>query len=99
MSFKTLSEAVLGATNKVFGDSYSYTPYGGAPVSIQAVFGSAWVDVEGSISLKKTLRIKLSDLPNAPAKGDLVNVETVDYRIMESHEDGFGGSTLILQKA
>lgn len=98
MSFKALSDSIVGLCNDVFGDSYSYTPNEASPVSIKAVFGTAWVDVEGTVSLKKTLRIRLSDLPSEPAKGDMVTIEEVDYRVMESHEDGHGGSTLILQK-
>lgn len=100
MSFKALSEAVVGLCNDVFGDDITYTPNGESAVVIKAVFNNAaYVDIEGVVSLKPILKIDLNDLDNAPAKGDRVAIEDVEYRVMESRPDGFGGSTLILQKA
>ncbi len=98
MSFRALGEIVVGLCNSVFGDDVSYTPNGGSASSIKGVFNNAWVDIEGVVSLKPTLRIKLADLDDSPGKGDEVEIDEVEYRVMESREDGHGGTTLILQK-
>jgi len=99
MSFKALGEAAMGVINRVIGESITYTPSVGSPATIYAVFENAWVDVEGVVTLKPTLRIKLADLVSSPAKGDQVTVSGTTYKVMESRVDGYGGSTLILQKA
>jgi hypothetical protein len=98
MSFRTLEEAVVGLCNDVMGTEVSYTPFGGAPVTINGVFDNAYIDAEGIVSVKPTLRIRLSDLEDNPAKNDTVEISSTTYKVMESHEDGFGGSTLFLKK-
>ena len=98
MGFKTLTDSVIGITNKVFGTDCLYTPNGGSQVTIQGVFDNAWVETEGVTSLKPTVRIALADLQAKPRKGDAMEIAGVNYRLLESREDGFGGSTLILQK-
>lgn len=98
MSFKTLSEQIVGQCNKILGDDVTYIPSIGDPISIKAVFDNAWVDIEGVATLKPILRINLSDLSDPPGKGDQAEIEEIEYRVMESRPDGFGGSTLILQK-
>lgn len=98
MSFRTLEELVIGATNTVFGEDVTYTPVSGSPVEIKGVLNNSWVDAEGMISLRPTLQIRLSDLSSAPRKGDSVTISSTPYRVSESRVDGYGGSTLILQK-
>lgn len=98
MSFRDLENTVLGLCNEVMGTDVSYTPNGESPVSIKGVFDNAYVDIEGIVSLKPILRINLSDLDSAPARLDTVEIDSVSYRILESREDAFGGSTLILQR-
>jgi hypothetical protein len=95
--FNSLEQAVVSLTTETMGRSCTYTPNGGTPVSITAVFSRAYVEVEGVVSLKPILRINLADLLTAPDNGDLVNIDSADYQVMESRLDGFGGSTLILQ--
>jgi hypothetical protein len=99
MSFKTLGASIVKLTGDVFGESIIYTPSVGSPISIQGIFEHAFVDVEGIVSLKATLRINLADLSASPDKGDQVTVSGVVYRITESRVDAYGGTTLILQKA
>lgn len=99
MSFKTLTDSLVGLCRDVFGEAVTYTPSGDSAVVIQGVFDNAYVDVEGVVSLKPILRIVLSDLVSLPAKGDQVTISTIEYRVMESRLDGHGGTTLILQKA
>ncbi len=98
MSFKDLEQTVLGLCNDVMGQDVSYTPYGDSPITIKGVFDNSYVDVGGVISLKPILRINLADLSAKPTKRDLVSIDSVDYILLESREDGYGGTTLILQK-
>jgi hypothetical protein len=97
MSFKTLTDSVVSLCNDVFGDEVTYTANWGDAV-IKGIFDNAWVDIEGVALLKPTLRINLVDLEADPAKGDQVNIDEVDYKVIESRKDGHGGTTLILQK-
>lgn len=98
MSFRNLEDAVIDLCGQVMGQSVTYTPTVGSPVTINGVFDNSYVDIDGVVSLKPTLRINLSDLASAPAKGDSVSISSVSYRVLESRADGYGGSTLILQK-
>jgi hypothetical protein len=98
MDFKTISESVLDVCNSVFGESVTYTPLADVPVTINAVFNNVWIEVESVTSLTPTLRVQLSDLASVPGKGDQVVVGSINYKVTKSHPDGFGGSTLILQK-
>lgn len=97
MSFDSLFDSVLNTCNNVFGTDVAYTSSGGSAVSIKGVFDNAYVEVEGVVTLKPILRIKLSDLSAPPGKGDQVTVGTTVYRVSESRPDGYGGSTLILK--
>ena len=45
-----------------------------------------------------TLGIKLSDLPYPPEKNDRVKLRKTIYRVVDSQEDGQGGSELILHR-
>lgn len=99
MSFKSLEQTVVRTTISTLGDVYQYTPSGGSPVSINGVFSNAYVEIEQIVTLKPTLRINLADLTSLPAKGDAVQIDTVNYLVIESRLDGHGGSTLILKKA
>lgn len=99
MSFRDLEAAVLNTTNSTFGTVATYTPIVGSPVSITGVFDNAYIEVDTVSSLKPVFRIVLSDLALAPAKGDQVEINSVNYRVIASEVDSYGGSLLILQRA
>ncbi len=96
--FRTLEENVVSLCQETMGQDVDYTPYGHSVETIKGIFDNAYVDIEGVVSLKPVLRIKLDDLSFAPSKRDTVVIQDITYRVMESREDGFGGSTLILQR-
>lgn len=98
MSFKALSDAVVGLCQDVFGTEVTYTPNVGSPQDIKGVFDNQYVEIEGVVLLKPTLRINLGDLDASPAKGDEVTIDSEDFRVMESREDAYGGTNLILQR-
>jgi hypothetical protein len=98
MSFKEISQQVVDLCTEVFGQEVSYTPSGGSATDIKGVFDNAYIEVEGVVSLRPILKIKLSDLDDAPARGDAVEIDSVEYTVSESRLDGHGGSLLILKK-
>lgn len=90
---------VIGVTSSVFGEDVTYLVNGETePLTISGLFDNAWVEIEGVASFKPTVRIRLSDLPDKPGKGDRITARSVTYRIIESREDSRGGSLLILQR-
>ena len=98
MVFDDIAQNVIDAVNTALGKDITYTPSVGSPVSIKGIFDNQFVDIEGIVSVKPTLRISLADLASAPTKNDAVTISSVTYSILESRVDGFGGTTLILQK-
>lgn len=98
MSFTSIEQNVVSQTIEILGRDVTYNSVGYDPVEIKGVFDNSFVDVEGIVSLKPTLRINLQDLSASPAKGDTVEINSVVYNVLESREDGFGGSTLILHE-
>lgn len=96
--FKNLESLVLKTTTKTLGITVSYTRLGQLAETIKGVFDNAYVEVQGVTSIKPVLQIRLADLTGEPNKGDTVLINAINYRVLESRKDGFGGSTLILQK-
>lgn len=99
MSIEALEQELLRITLDAFGKDVTYSPSMGDETEIKGVFDNAYVEVEGIVLLRATLRINLSDLSSRPVKGDSLEVSDTIYDILESREDGYGGTTLILQKA
>lgn len=98
MSFKALEESVLGNALSAFGESVTYSHAAGGTSTIKAIFDNQFVAVQETATYSPTLKVRLSDLLLQPSKGDSVSISSVNYRVLESRPDGFGGSTLILQK-
>lgn len=104
MDWRTSTDMVLGAVRDTFGDQVTYLPNGGTPTPIKAIFSNQFVAVQtgrsgiGAASFHPTLQVKLADLPSPPTKLDTVQYGSVTYMVVESQEDGYGGSLLILKK-
>jgi hypothetical protein len=103
MSWPILAKQMLSVGIGTFGQSVIYTPLAGSPVTIQGVFDVPHSEIQlGHISpvssVSPKLGIRLDDLSLKPKKGDTVTVGSVVYRVIDSEEDGQGGSTLKLQK-
>lgn len=98
MSFSDAADAVLKATNRTFGTTCTYTYLAGGTSSISGVFDNAFVEIEGFITKKPTLRIRLADLDSDPVEGDEVTINSTEYTVRENRVDSFGGSLLILEK-
>jgi hypothetical protein len=102
MSWETARDAALKIAMGTFGKVVTYTPTVGSPTQISGVFDNSHVavivnGVEHS-QVAPTLGIRLADLAAKPTKGDQVTVGGVTYKVIDSQEDGAGGTTLILQK-
>jgi hypothetical protein len=96
--FRDIEESVLGLTNLIIGRSATYTPTVGTASAISGVFDNAFVDINGTTLLRPVFRIRLSDLAAKPKKSDQVLIDAVAYIVIDSQEDGYGGSSLVLQK-
>lgn len=107
MDWQKATDQVLTIAADTFGRGrvITYVPAIGAPYGLaRGIFANAHVAVDigsgvDNSMLAPTLGVRLSDLATKPRKGDRVTVDGVTYKIIDSQEDGEGGSTLILQKA
>ena len=87
-----------------FGEPVTYYPKkatGG--FKIQAIFDGPFEQVDPDTEVlvasnQYTLGVKLADLPFPPCKGDRVSVRSVSYLVVDSQEDGQGGSEMILHR-
>jgi len=98
------TDRVLRAGIREFGQAVTYTPSGGSPASVSAVFDAAYqlvtlgLDVEVD-AVGPVLGVRLGDLASAPARGDGVTVGSTSYTVRSVHPDGQGGAQLILGEA
>lgn len=104
MAFSDLTDRALKACRTTFGESVSYTPSGGSPVTVQGIFNAQSVVVEGGLpvlSKNPTLGIRKADVDTdfEPSQSDSVVIRTVTYRVADWNDDGEGGVSLQLQKA
>ncbi len=95
---------ILDAAKGTFGVAVTYTPGVGAPVQIKGIFGNAQVEVDlggesKSVVQQPSLGIKLADLAALPTKQDRVTVNAITYKVVDSQEDGEGGTLLLLHRA
>lgn len=96
-------EKVMAVCTDTFGKPAEYLPAAGGSKSIRGVFANASVTVDlGGVEtpmMAPTLGVRLLDLPGRPARADRVIIVGVTYKVLDSQEDGEGGTTLILHKA
>ena len=87
-----LNEQVLST----FGREVTYSPQvgGSVAVTLKAIFEAPHQSEENSPGTYALLFIRLSDLPQAPDRGDEVQVGGSVYKVFEIEADGQGGATL-----
>lgn len=103
LDFRTLACNILDAAKSCFGEDVLYVPKVGTPLNIRGIFDNQFEQIDPDTEIvissnQPTLGIKLNDLPLPPAKGDKVFVRDIEYRIVDSQEDGVAGSLLFLHK-
>lgn len=108
MSSSELADRTLRVAIRVHGEAYTYTPEGGAELTLgvngaalRGVFdrAGALIPLETGM-LQRTgipqLGIRLADLPEPAKKGAKVVVRSTAYRIDDIDPDGQGYAVLIL---
>lgn len=98
----TITDGVMRAATQVFGETVTYTPSGGSPVSKQGIFRSQYetVDAEGFriLTEQPNLDIRNSDFSPLPAQNDIFTIREIDYQVQTVHNDGDAGSTILLHE-
>lgn len=106
MSFKKLVNRALGHITKILGEDQGveYRFKDGGCTVIRAVFSNQYEQVDPDTervisSNSAVLLIRLCDIKRAPRPNDKVYIidENIEYKVVDSREDGQGGSELFLQ--
>lgn len=103
MDWSKVTDGIIKTVNGTFGTTVSYTAKGQSAVSIKAVFDAAFVSVQsgGEVTVASTqpvLFVRIADLPQKPSNSDTATINSVNYKVKEVQEDGWGGALLALQK-
>lgn len=106
MSWPGMVDDVLERCLEAFGEEVEYrlsltSPFN--PVTIRGVFSSSHIVLDPATNAAIDTQmpgvgIRLADLPRAPREGDRIIIRGQEYRVIESQEDGEGGSLLLLNK-
>ncbi len=96
--FSSTEETLLEQTTNLLGRDIEYTNIGNGTTTIKGIYDNLYIEVEGVVTLKPTVRINPSDLPFSIRKGDTLVVASTDYTVLESRKEVGGGALLILQK-
>jgi hypothetical protein len=88
---------------RTFGDQAVYSPTGGSPFNIVALFtpNSIEVDLETSapvVSSNPVVEVRAMDFPNPPRLNDSIKIKNVDYKVIEILPDYAGGISLIIKR-
>lgn len=97
-NWTSLLNGLNGAALAAFGAEVTYLTESGAQATIRAVFEPAHQAEENSPGVYAVLFIQLSDLPQAPARGDDVKVDAVHYRVFDIEADTSGAAVLRLRQ-
>ena len=84
-----------------FGVDATYTPFGGSPVVIKAIFLNEYYAVEaGSVGMEMSqpmIVIRTADAP-ALAHGDTFVIESVTYKAVNVRPDGTGMTEVAMEE-
>lgn len=102
--FRKRVDDMLKVQTRVFGEQVVYYPSSGGVFKINGIFDNAYQavdpDTEEVISANQSvLGINLNDIKdNEISKDDKFKIRNMEYRVIDSQEDGQGGSMILLQK-
>lgn len=94
---------VIGPLMEVFGEPVTYTPAGGSPISLTAVFDEAYTPVQlvadpSVMSVMPVLGVQLSQMPVGydpeNAQGDQFTVRGHTYVVKAGKPDSHGAARL-----
>jgi len=91
---KDLDAAVV----QTFGREVLYLPEAGGVASIRAVFQPAREAEDASPGVYAVLFVRLADLPDAPLRGDEVEIGGFRYKVFDIEADPEGAAVLKLRK-
>lgn len=81
-----------------FGTQASYTPAGGEAGMVNGIFDDAYAEALGAFEgSAPAFTLPRSDVPDV-ARGDLLTINGVDYKVTNVRPDGLGMVTLHLQE-
>jgi len=104
VDFRKRTDDILRTSTRVFGEEIIFYPKTGGVFKIKGIFDNAYQaidpDTQEVISANQaTIGINLNDIPsNEIIKGDQFKVRNIQYRTVDSQEDGQGGTTVLIQK-
>lgn len=104
MAWSDRAGLVLAAALREFGQAITYTPSGGSPATLTAIFDSDYqlVSLGGDVEIDAVgpvLGVRLADFASPPAQGDAATVGSASYVVRSVHPDGQGGAKLLLRPA
>ena len=101
VDFEQLAKDAFDEIKCTLGIDVIYSPKVGGRFNIRGVFDdrAQEVDPDTEISVSSnvyTLGIKLDDIPFVPAKGDIAIIKNIQYKVIDSLEDGVPGASTVL---
>lgn len=98
--FDSVAVPLLNAAQlSQFGDTATYTPTGGLPVTIKGMLDTGPAGQSRDQGIAGSFWVRLADVPGLK-KGDTLTVNGVEYRISKDPldtKDGVGGTHLLLR--
>jgi len=98
-------EPVVSAGIETFGRTVTYSPAGGTPFSLEAIYTRPHEGIaigNGSTEISTTsprIRVRLSDFASPPARGDTVTIDSTVFRVTDVETDIENvGAHLILRR-
>ncbi len=87
----------------VFGETVTYRPRVGSPVTITAAFSEEYEEVASDsnltvVSARPNVLLRLADLALEPVEGDRLDCRGQAWAVEESRTDGTGTSRVFLRK-
>lgn len=98
-------DAVGTACRDAFGESVTYTPQGGSPVSLSGIFNAQTEVIEDDAGVPvrswlPSLGFKKSAIAPATAKaGDAVTARSTSYKVRAVEDDGEGMIRVLLHRS
>lgn len=101
IDFEAQAKRAFDSIKCSLGIDVLYLPKTGGQHEIRGVFDdrAQEVDPDTEVVISSniyTLGVKLNDLPNAPKKGDKVIIKNIQYKVIDSKEDGVPDASVVL---
>ena len=89
-----LNSTALGT----FGREVSYGPSSGETIAIRAIVEVPRETEDTAPGVYAVLFLRLKDLPQPPERGDVVSIDSRDYKVFDIEADGGGGALIRLRQ-